>query len=183
MGCPVHGKEPSQLRKEVPGPRPGPGEVRAVEQQHVAEELPVYLNGTLDAPARARVEAHLASCPSCREELAFWRELSGLVQEELQSMEKEAPAPTVAPPLTVPGPACEQVRSGRGLADRGGLPAGPRRILRRIWTLLTGQLAVLRPRILLASLSVLAAGMLALVPSGLPDGAVVLFRGLAPSRV
>jgi hypothetical protein len=41
----------------------------------VVELLPYYANGTLDAAERARVEAELASCPSCSEEL---RELERL---------------------------------------------------------------------------------------------------------
>ena len=41
----------------------------------VVELLPYYANGTLDAAERARVEAELATCPSCAEEL---RELERL---------------------------------------------------------------------------------------------------------
>lgn len=41
----------------------------------VAELLPFYANGTLDAGERARVEAELATCPACADEL---RELEGL---------------------------------------------------------------------------------------------------------
>jgi hypothetical protein len=41
----------------------------------VVEVLPYYANGTLDAAERARVEAELATCPSCAEEL---RELERL---------------------------------------------------------------------------------------------------------
>lgn len=36
----------------------------------IAELLPYYANGTLDAGERARVEAELATCPACAQELA-----------------------------------------------------------------------------------------------------------------
>ena len=41
--------------------------------------LPWYVNGTLSAAERAKVEAHLASCADCQEELKFERLLHGQV--------------------------------------------------------------------------------------------------------
>jgi anti-sigma factor RsiW len=39
-----------------------------------------YLDGGLDAAARAAVEAHVAGCTGCREELARWQILSGALR-------------------------------------------------------------------------------------------------------
>lgn len=38
--------------------------------QHVRQSLGVYVLGAIDPAERAQVDAHLASCPDCREELA-----------------------------------------------------------------------------------------------------------------
>lgn len=43
------------------------------EHQEVCELLPWYVNGTIDEGARQRVDAHLALCPICRENLNFER--------------------------------------------------------------------------------------------------------------
>jgi len=49
--------------------------------------LPWYVNGTLDAGEREAVEAHLAHCVACRQELAFLREVAAATAEN------GAPAP------------------------------------------------------------------------------------------
>ncbi|MGE5591078.1 MAG: anti-sigma factor family protein [Bacillota bacterium] len=66
-------------------------------QQHVSEKLPFYLNGTMEARERAAVHAHLSACASCREELAFWQRLSGLVAEEVRAAEQDARTGNAAP--------------------------------------------------------------------------------------
>ncbi|HEV2642727.1 MAG TPA: zf-HC2 domain-containing protein, partial [Candidatus Elarobacter sp.] len=53
----------------------------------IAELLPFYANGTLDAAERARVEAELASCTDCASEL---RELQALATT-LQARADAAP--------------------------------------------------------------------------------------------
>jgi anti-sigma factor ChrR (cupin superfamily) len=58
-----------------------------VTDHEIAELLPFYANGTLDAPDRARVEAELASCTSCAAEL---RELQTL-GTALQARAADAP--------------------------------------------------------------------------------------------
>ncbi len=57
----------------------------------VAELLPFYANGTLDAAERARVETELATCPACAAEL---RELEGLAA----SLRAHAATPDELPP-------------------------------------------------------------------------------------
>jgi hypothetical protein len=44
--------------------------------------LPFYLAGTLDEPLTAAVEAHLAVCPICADELAFWQGVEEAAQVE-----------------------------------------------------------------------------------------------------
>lgn len=58
----------------------------------VAELLPYYANGTLDGADRARVEAELAACPSCSEELRELERLSAALRERAD----EAPQPSPA---------------------------------------------------------------------------------------
>jgi hypothetical protein len=45
-----------------------------------ARLLPWFATGCIDAADAARVEAHVASCPACRADLAAQRELHGLMQ-------------------------------------------------------------------------------------------------------
>jgi anti-sigma factor ChrR (cupin superfamily) len=55
----------------------------------VAELLPFYVNGTLEAPDRARVEAELARCPECSAELDDLRVLA----ENLRARAQATPPP------------------------------------------------------------------------------------------
>jgi hypothetical protein len=45
--------------------------------------LPFYLAGALDEKQTAAVEAHLAVCPTCTEDLALWQEVEGAVQADI----------------------------------------------------------------------------------------------------
>ena len=45
------------------------------EGTHVDDLLGAFMDGELDAPTHARVEAHLRACARCAEELASWRRL------------------------------------------------------------------------------------------------------------
>lgn len=49
---------------------------RIAAHQKVTELLPWYINGTLDSTERQEVEAHLAVCAACRDELARCRDLA-----------------------------------------------------------------------------------------------------------
>jgi hypothetical protein len=63
-------------------------------QQHPEELLAEYVDGTLGPAERARVESHLSTCGSCREEVA----LAGPTREALSSMpELDVPAGTTWP--------------------------------------------------------------------------------------
>jgi anti-sigma factor RsiW len=49
-----------------------------------------YLDGTLDARLRARIDAHLEICPGCRNVLAQWREIVHLAGRLAEADVEEA---------------------------------------------------------------------------------------------
>jgi hypothetical protein len=57
---------------------------------HVSDLLPAYVNGTLDAGATARVEAHLGSCRACQGELAEWQAIAGVAYRAYQRVSSPA---------------------------------------------------------------------------------------------
>jgi Putative zinc-finger len=57
---------------------------------HITDLVPAYLNGTLEEDAAATVHAHLAFCPACRAEAAFWQEISAATRAAYQEI--DAPA-------------------------------------------------------------------------------------------
>lgn len=66
---------------------------RVREEAHIPPgSIQDYLEGLLPAQPRARLEAHLASCSSCRQEVQEWRSLL----EGLQPLEHFAPGPYFA---------------------------------------------------------------------------------------
>ena len=52
----------------------------------IAELLPYYANGTLDAADRARVEAELVACPSCSNELHELEQLGAALRERADAV-------------------------------------------------------------------------------------------------
>lgn len=50
--------------------------------RQVWEDIPWYVNGTLDAPARARVDAHAAQCEACKQELAMQRRVASILEAD-----------------------------------------------------------------------------------------------------
>jgi anti-sigma factor RsiW len=58
-----------------------------------------WLEGWLDAPARAAVEAHLHRCPACRAKLEAWRAVGRALRELPQ-----LPAPAARTPEPAPEP-------------------------------------------------------------------------------
>jgi anti-sigma factor RsiW len=71
--------------------------------------LPWYVNGTLDAAERARVEAHIADCAECRADVAAERRLADAVaalpveaEQGWAAMQARMAATSVTPALPVP---------------------------------------------------------------------------------
>jgi len=56
-----------------------------------------WLEGWLDAPARAAVEAHLRRCPACRAKLEAWRAVGRALRELPQLSAPAARLPKPAP--------------------------------------------------------------------------------------
>jgi len=75
--------------------------------EHVTDWLGAYYDDELNAAMRARVEAHLVSCPGCQRELDELRRLSTLLQAAplpFLSLSDEAFARAVAARITRPAP-------------------------------------------------------------------------------
>lgn len=104
---------------------------------HVSDLLPFYVNQTLDLAERQRVAAHLQTCATCREELAFWTLTADVVAEACHEAE-----PVTAQPA---------VRRSHSL--------------RRAWSLVSAQALLVRWQVGLASAVVLLFGLIALLTS------------------
>ncbi|HUY79561.1 MAG TPA: zf-HC2 domain-containing protein [Ktedonobacterales bacterium] len=62
---------------------------------HIADLLPLYVNGALDAAERERVRTHLGACDECAAELAAWQAVAGATQTMVAatpSVAQSAPA-------------------------------------------------------------------------------------------
>lgn len=59
-------------------------------QDHIADLLPAYLNGTLDLQSSGRVQKHLLVCKACQQELFTWEALRDATQFAIAS----APLPS-----------------------------------------------------------------------------------------
>jgi hypothetical protein len=54
--------------------------IGAIEKNHYGEDLPAYVNGTLDAERAGALAEHLADCADCQAEEADWRAVSAAAQ-------------------------------------------------------------------------------------------------------
>jgi hypothetical protein len=105
--------------------------------------LPAYAAGSLDARERDRVRAHLGDCPACRAELAAWRALA------------DAARPA--------GVAPEPARMVRAVLTRSAAEVSvdrDRHPIRRLAALVVAEARLIRPAVPLASLFVMALGVL-----------------------
>lgn len=57
--------------------------------EEMGELLPDYLQGSLKAEQDALVEGHIAECPDCREDVAIWKKLSLLPEEQPSETSRE----------------------------------------------------------------------------------------------
>jgi anti-sigma factor RsiW len=74
-------------------------EDRSLSELHATDRLPEYVRGRLSDEERMEVEAHLASCPACEEELRLTNALLGAPEPRLEPSEAER----LYVPLPAPG--------------------------------------------------------------------------------
>lgn len=55
------------------------------DHEHIADLLPAFVNGQLDAASARNVRAHLASCKPCQRELANWESIKGTANQVFAS--------------------------------------------------------------------------------------------------
>ncbi len=96
------------------------------DDHRFGEELQDLLDGRLAEPARAEIEAHVARCPRCREELA-----------ELQGARA---AVRGLPPLAQPAGLAVRIASVLDAEDRAAAPGPTRRRLPHRWPLVAAGL-------------------------------------------
>ena len=115
------------------------------KHEKILNNLPFYLNGTLDQKEQEEVREHLRTCAECREELAFWQEMRGEIEHENQQMVSQTGLPS------------------RSLVDKAVQPSQPG--IRPVWQrfgrlakLVRAQLPIVRSEIWLASLLVIFIG-------------------------
>ena len=68
---------------------------RRIDHAAASDLLPFYASGALAADERLAVADHLATCADCREELALWSAVGGVVAESAAAL----PAPSAVPLL------------------------------------------------------------------------------------
>lgn len=95
-------------------------EDRSLNELHATDRLPEYVQGRLSHDERADVEAHLASCPACEEELRITEALSAAPEPRLQPSEAER----LYTPLPLPGRAAWKTGAWRAAAGVAVVLAG-----------------------------------------------------------
>lgn len=90
------------------------------------EQLPFFVNGQLDPTEQAEVSAHLRTCSTCREELAFWQSVSTEVEAQDQMLQ----SPQVVPETVI----LQHVKQSLSIV----------RILKDVWHLLLLQVPLVR---------------------------------------
>ncbi len=73
-------------------------EDRSVNELHATDRLPEYVRGRLSDDERADVEAHLASCPACGEELQILEAVLAAPEPRLEPSEVERLYTPLPPP-------------------------------------------------------------------------------------
>ncbi|HVX31271.1 MAG TPA: zf-HC2 domain-containing protein [Nitrolancea sp.] len=120
-----------------------------VNEMHVVDLLPAYLNQRLDAGDRAHVDAHLRNCAACRAELDTWRAIASATRQ-LDMV--AAPAPDLLSAI--------HAELDQNEAPRSAIDSGDVRSFRYLWQLLCGQAPLVRRGIWLASGLTTALGVL-----------------------
>lgn len=89
------------------------------------EQIPFLINGQLDPSEQTEVSTYLRECSTCREELAFWQNVSAAVEEQDQMID---------PPQVVPQTVILHVKQSLSIM----------RILKDVWHLLILQVPLVR---------------------------------------
>ena len=121
---------------------------------HVAAELPAYINGTLDPDARDRVRAHLLACVACRAEADAWMVIA--------EASHDATALATLPSLAVMDRVWERIEARPDPTGVAASPAPGRAVWRRardFGRLMRGQRPLLRPCLWVASAAAMALGV------------------------
>ena len=82
--------------------------------QRVLELLPWYVNGTLAAGERERVEAHLAACPRCQEETRVCRRTADEIERAGEVAPSPHPVQLQRMLARIEESECEERQAGRG---------------------------------------------------------------------
>jgi hypothetical protein len=84
---------------------------------HILEELPFYINGTLPAESRVQMEAHLSDCQICQNELADWEQIAHLTREDIHGRGVDLPklSPIVRNRVHAPRTFIQGLQSALGL--------------------------------------------------------------------
>jgi anti-sigma-K factor RskA len=128
------------------------------KHEWINELLPEYANGNLGAEQRRQVEFHIQECGECQEELAFWRLVSGEIQDQNRSL--QAPAGIAQRVLSS---SRESVRTSFFSSDQA---TNFRQRLNHAWLLLQSQTPLVRREIWPASAAVLLIGFAVTILSG-----------------
>ncbi|NML13617.1 anti-sigma factor family protein [Azohydromonas caseinilytica] len=98
-----------------------------MNDEHLEELLPFYVNGTLSEPERARVEAYLQAHPQAQAELQWLRSLQAKVREEVPPVPEDVGLERALRRIRTEGPAPQGARAaaqpGFGERLRGWLAA------------------------------------------------------------
>src|SRR6185312_3079203 len=104
------------------------------DREHMADLLPAYVNGQLDASSTRLVREHLLSCVSCRLELATW-----------ETLKETATQVYAATPLPEPQ-LMDQVWARIAASEEKGQMLqrwSPQRLLRRGWLVFRSQIPLI----------------------------------------
>jgi hypothetical protein len=120
-----------------------------LDDAHVVDLLPAYLNQRLDHDDRARVETHLHDCADCRAELNEWRAIASATRQLDMAA---APAPDLLSRI--------HAEVDQDVATQPAISPTDVRSLQYLWQLLRGQAPLVRRGIWLASGLTTALGVL-----------------------
>ena len=84
---------------------------------HILEQLPFYINGTLPLELYEQVDAHLSDCQICQNELADWEQIAHLTREDIHGRGVDLPklSPIVRNRVHAPRTFIQGLQSALGL--------------------------------------------------------------------